>query len=221
MVSRRHLLRAGAALGVTAAGTTALAAAASAGVPVSPVANDPATRKVILVGANPGITLFDGDAVTAYASVWRVDWSEYGSGTAIVTWHDGRVDLFTDTPVLGRWLESHFTRHFPEVAGLPWPEPVLHRVRALVDIDLDDGMRAHAGDLRVNISGILQRRAFATDEFPLGEGGEHSLSLVTAPSEQAWIARRGRRLPGEVDLGGTPERPSSSAFVAVAEVWRR
>lgn len=222
VVSRRHLLRVGAGLGVAAAGTAVIAAGASASEPTNQtVAEDPATRKVILVGANPGITLFDGDTVTAYASLWRVDWSDHGSGTAIVTWHDGRVDLFTDAPVLGQWLESHFTRHFPEVAGLPWPEPVLHRVRATVDIDLDDGVRAHAGELRVHISGILQRRAFATDEFPLGDGGEHSLSLVTAPSEHAWIARRGRRLPGDVELGGTPERPSSSAFIAVAEVWRR
>lgn len=182
--------------------------------------DDPAARRVILVGANPGITVFDGDTVTAYASVWKVDWSIHGSGTAIVTWHDGRVDLYTDTPHLGHWLERHFTRHFPEVDGLPWPEPVLHHVPAIVSIDLVDGVHARAGDLLVDISGILDRRAFATDAFPLGEGGEHSLSLVIAPSEHGRIVRRGHQLPGDVVRGGTPERPSSTAFVAVAEVWR-
>lgn len=177
------------------------------------------TRRLILVGANPGITLYDGDTRTAYASVWKVDWSTHGSGTAIVTWHDGEVDLYTDNPELGFWLESHFTRHFPEVEGLPWPEPVLHEVSAHVDIDIIDGVRAHAQDLRIDISGIMDRRAFATDAFPLGAGGEHSLSLVLAPSERAEITMAGHRLPGDVVGSGPPERPSSSAFVAVAEVW--
>src|SRR5690625_4225829 len=144
----------------------------------------PSTRRVILVGENPGITLYRGETRTAYASVWKVDWSTHGSGTAIITWHDGQVDRYTDNPVLAFWLEGHFTRHFPEVEGLSWPDPVLHEVPAHVDIDIIDGVRAHAGDLQIDISGILDRRAFATDSFPLGEGGEHSLSLVQAPAEQ-------------------------------------
>src|SRR5699024_3115642 len=102
--------------------------------------NDPASRDVVLVGANPGIRLFDGDTVTAFASVWRVDWSTHGSGTAIITWHRDEVDLYTDVPALGRWLERYFTRHFPEVEGLPWPNPVVHDVPAHVDIDLGHGI---------------------------------------------------------------------------------
>jgi hypothetical protein len=34
---------------------------------------------VVLVGANPGVRLRAGDDVTAFASVWQVDWSERGS----------------------------------------------------------------------------------------------------------------------------------------------
>ncbi len=44
---------------------------------------------VILCGANPGVRLFEGDTVTAFASVWTVDWSVRGAGTALVLWHDG------------------------------------------------------------------------------------------------------------------------------------
>jgi len=183
--------------------------------------DDPASRDVILVGANPGIRLFDGDTVTAFASVWQVDWSIHGSGTAIITWHRDRVDLYTDNPSLGRWLERYFTRHFPEVEGLPWPDPVVHRVPAHVDIDLGRGVRARAGDLAIHMGGILDRRVSATDSFALEGGREHSLNLVLAPAENASITRRGGRIPGNVIVGeNAAGQPSSSAFIAVAEVWR-
>lgn len=86
-LSRRGLL-AGAA-GATAVGVGALV------LPGNTAAADtaPASRKVILVGANPGIQLFDGDTCTAYASCWRVDWSTHGSGTALIVWYDDQVHL--------------------------------------------------------------------------------------------------------------------------------
>ena len=43
-----------------------------------------------LMGANPCVTLYDGDQATAYASVWRVDWSLRGSGY----FHIKRIPLF-------------------------------------------------------------------------------------------------------------------------------
>ncbi|MBB5789251.1 hypothetical protein [Jiangella mangrovi] len=214
-LSRRRVLRAGAAtaLSATALTATALPSIADAG------PTDPALRKVVLVGANPGVQLFHGDVVTAYASVWTVDWSTHGSGAAIVLWHDGEVRVLTDHPSLGYWLERTFTRFFPEATGLLWPEPRVERRAVHVTNDLAQGTRARAGDVSVRIANVLDRRAFATDEFDLG-GRVHSLSLVTGPSASAAIEVRGRRLPGEIIRGGTPQRPSSSAFVAVAEVWR-
>ncbi|WP_199701650.1 hypothetical protein [Jiangella rhizosphaerae] len=217
-LTRRRLLRTGTA---TAAGLTAglaLPAIADAA-PAADAATEPARRKVVLVGANPGVQLFHRDVVSAYASVWTVDWSAQGSGSAIVLWHDGEVRVLTDHPDLGHWLERSFTRFFPEAAGLPWPEPRIERRAVHVANDLARGTYARAGDVAVRIADVLDRRAFATDEFDLG-GRVHSLSLVTGPSAAASIEVRGRRLPGEIIRAGTPERPSSSAFVAVAEVWR-
>ncbi|TDD66474.1 hypothetical protein E1262_22130 [Jiangella aurantiaca] len=182
-------------------------------------AQAPAQRKVVLVGANPGVQLFHRDVVSAYASVWTVDWSAQGSGSAIVLWHDGEVRVLTDHSDLGYWLERTFTRFFPEAEGLPWPEPRIERRAVRVANDLARGTYARAGDVAVRIADVLDRRAFATDEYDLG-GRVHSLSLVTGPSAVASIEVRGRRLPGEIIRAGTPERPSSSAFVAVAEVWR-
>jgi hypothetical protein len=164
--------------------------------------------------------LFDGDVVTAYASVWVVDWSERGSGSAIVLWHADAVRVLTDDPDLGGWLERDFTRHFPEADGLTWPEPTPEKATVDVQLDLAHGLTARAGDVEVTMSNILDRRAFQTDEFPLA-GVPHGLRLVSAPTAEATIHVGGRRLPGKVTTGGPPERPTSSAFLATAEVWLR
>lgn len=120
---------------------------------------------------------------------------------------------------LARWLESHFTRHFPEVEGLPWPEPVYHHSAVRVDVDLATGLRAHGGGFTISMNDVLDRRAFSTDDFALGDI-VHSLSLVFAPCAEGRIRMRGKTLPGEIQQSGTPTRPSSSAFLSEAEVWR-
>lgn len=195
-------------------------AAAAVAVPTQAVAaTDPATRRVLLVGANPGVSLVTGDELSAFASVWVVRWSERGSGRAIVLWHDGRVRVLATDPELGHWLSQYFTRNFPEVAGVPWPEPQVQRANVDIRLDLASGLEARSRDVYVRMERVLHRRAFSTDEFDLG-GTPHSLSLVLAPMGAARISAGGRALPGEVLLGGTPERPSSSAFMAEAEVWR-
>lgn len=179
-----------------------------------------APREVVLVGANPGARLFVGDDVSAFASVWDVRWSLRGRGRAIVLWHDGQVRVVGDDLFLADWLTASFTRHFPEVAGLPWPEPQLDRADVHLDVDLGHGVAARAGDVAVTMAGLLDRRTFTTDAFDLG-GVRHGLSLVLAPAQRAEITLGGHRLPGEVRLGGTSQRPTSSAFVADAEVWWR
>jgi len=174
----------------------------------------------VLVGANPGLRLYDGDTLTAYASVWRVDWSIHGSGTAIVLWHEGVVRVLGDDAELATWLERDFVRHFPEAEGLSWPEPEFEHQAVEVDIDLATGLRARSGGVEVRMFDVLDRRTFATDSFPLG-GVDHSLSLVLAPCARASLAVDGDTLTGAPQVGGEPGRPSSSAFVAVAEVWCR
>src|SRR5262245_12604141 len=123
--------------------------------------------RVMLCGANPGVRLFEGGEVSAYASVWVVDWSECGAGSAIVLWHQGNVRVLTGEPELGSWLEREFTRHFPEAEGLAWPEPVPERTPVDIRLDLTDGLVARAGDVSVTMSGVLDRRAFQTDDFRL------------------------------------------------------
>lgn len=173
---------------------------------------------VLLVGANPGLLLHDAGERVAFVSVWRVDWSARGSGAALVLWHDGAVRLLAPDPDLSGWLAEAFTRHFPEVAGLPWPEPTYERADVEVRMNLETGMRATAGDVEVELSEVLDRRRAGTDAFDL-DGVPHGLSLVYAPCARARLAIAGRPVVGQPEIGGTPERPSSSAFLAEAEVW--
>jgi len=175
-------------------------------------------RRPLLVGANPLVSLFDGDRMTALASVWRVDWSERGRGDVIVLWYDGRVRVLGDDPGLGYWLSQEFTRYFPEAAGLPWPEPTVEWTTVTLSLNLQTGLAAGAGDVAVSISEVLDRRTFTTESFDLG-GVSHGLSLVLAPARSAMLRVAGQRVPGEVRLSGTPEHPVSSAFLTCAEVW--
>ncbi|MFE6224219.1 hypothetical protein [Streptomyces sp. NPDC057854] len=226
-VSRRGLVRMGTALGAmgllaapTPASATATPTSASASAAGDGPAGDPASRKPILVGANPGLQLFDGSgACTAFLSTWQVEWSTHGAGNALVLWRPDGVRVVGEDPHLALWLADHFVRHFPELDGLPWSAPRFHRSAVQVRLDLASGLRAWGGGVDVRMAEVLDRRAFATDGFPLA-GVDHSLSLVFAPCGRARARVDGRVQPGEISRGGTPERPSSSAFLATAEVWR-
>lgn len=216
-IARRGVLGTSLAASVAAA-TSIVAGPAAASTRTS--SSDPATRRVVLVGANPGFQLFDGDRVTAYVSAWRVDWSPMGAGTAVIRWEDDEVHVYSRHQRLASWLERDLTRHFPEVEGLPWPDPVFHHVPAHVDIDLATGARVRAGNVSLQLGDVRDRREWATDDFPLGTV-DHSLHLVLGPCFSGQGRVGGRMMEGEIVTSGTPSRPSSSAFVTEAEVWRR
>lgn len=172
-----------------------------------------------LIGANPGLTLFEGRGETpsAYASVWRVDWSERGAGNAIVVWYDGRVRVVTSEPDLGSWLADTFNRHFPEVRALDWPVPEIVTDSVEFRSDLSTGIEAGGGGVSVRISDPVGRRLIQVAEFPLGPEVA-ALSTVISPCRDGTIEVDGRALPGRPRFtDGTP--PASSAFLADAEVW--
>jgi hypothetical protein len=173
---------------------------------------------VMLTGANPGVLLRDGGAVTAFASVWQVDWSEHGAGPAIVLWHDGRVRLLGPDPALAEWLADTFVRHFGEVDGLPWEPVAAERAEVELDLDLGRGLVAKAGDVTVEISGVLDRRPFAMSGLTLGSV-EYALSNIYAPCRTARITVAGAVVPGAPEVD--PDGPSSTAFLATTESWTR
>jgi hypothetical protein len=173
---------------------------------------------VMLTGATPGVLLRDGGAVTAFASVWQVDWSEHGTGPAIVLWHDGRVRLLGPDPALAEWLADTFVRHFGEVDGLPWVPGAAERAEVELDLDLGRGLVAKAGDVTVEISDVLDRRPFAMSGLTLG-GVDYALSNIYAPCRTARITVAGTVVPGAPEVD--PDGPSSTAFLATTESWTR
>lgn len=172
---------------------------------------------VLLVGSNPGLALYDGsETPVAFVSVWRVDWSTHGAGTAVVLSHAGRVRVVAENLDLGRWLAGTFNRHFPEVAGLPWPdEPELTAAGVTLELDPATAMRATAADLEVAITGPLDRRTVAVESFP---GNGLRLSTVYTPCAEGRLTIAGRPVAGRPRVTTGPPA-SSTAFLADAEVW--
>jgi hypothetical protein len=167
------------------------------------------------------VQLYDpSGACTAYASLWRVDWSTMGAGSAIVLWRPGSVTVFGEDPLLAHHLAEGYVRHFPELEDQPWHTMTFVESPVQLDIDLASGVKATALDVEVTMAEVLDRRAFMSDEFPLADV-EHSLSLVLGPCGAGAITVAGEPVGGVVKVGGTAERPQSSAYIAVAEVWRR
>ena len=172
-----------------------------------------------LIGANPGLILFEGEGDTpkAYASVWRVDWSERGAGNAIVAWYDRRLRVVGSDPRLGEWLAGSFNRHFPEVRDLDWPEPEITTAPVDYAADLGHGIRAEGADIVVEITDPADRRLIHADEFRLGSD-VNSLSTVITPCRHGSLTIAGKAMPGSPRVSDGPP-VSSTAFMADAEVW--
>lgn len=134
-------------------------------------------------------------------------------------WQAGEVRILTTRPELGRWLTDEFTRHFPEVAGLPWGTPAVTHTAVSLDYDLARGVRAQAADVVVEIGEPLDRRLIRVPEFDLG-GTPNLLSTVYVPCAAGRLTVDGVAVAGSPQVTREPTA-SSSAFLADAEVWCR
>ena len=174
---------------------------------------------VVLVGANPGLQLFDDAGVVAAASLWTVDWSVWGVGTAmIVADRTGWRTIGTDEH-LARILLERFTRHFPEFRDLVGSEEITHSDdRVEISSDLFSGLRATGGGVRLRIGGVKDRRQFADPAFPLGETSL-ALSNVYLPCELGELSIDGEVVAGAPKCEYTGGRWTSTSYLAVAEVW--
>jgi hypothetical protein len=169
------------------------------------------------MGANPCVTLYDDGRATAYASVWRVDWSLRGRGAALVLGTREQIRIIGPDAALGAWLGTEFNRHLTRVSdGISWSEPTYTVAQVEFHLDLAEGLRATADDVSVAITGPIERYLTRNDEYDLG-GTPNILSTVWIPCRYGAISVGGIQLPGSarVDLA----KPMSSAFIADAEVW--
>lgn len=175
--------------------------------------------QVRLIGANPFLTLYRDDAAIAWASVWRVDWSERGAGHAVIYGDADRVRVIGPDPELGRWLAGTFNRHFADVvAGLPWHEPEAVTAPVHWELDLATGLRAAADDLVITVADPIDRFLTRNDAYDLG-GEPNVLSTVWMPCRTGSIEVAGEPIDGTLKI--TDDPLYSSAAIADAEVWCR
>ncbi len=172
---------------------------------------------LVLVGANPGLLLRHDGAAVAFASVWQVDWSTAGSGSALVLCHAGSTRVYGANERLCRWLVEEFTQHFPESAGTGG-DPYYFEAAVEIDIDLEHGMQAVADGVVVQLSDPLDWRTFRAERVELGNKA-YELSNVLVPCASGSINVDGEPLPGQPVRSEDNGQPGSSAFLAVAEVW--
>lgn len=173
--------------------------------------------RVRLIGANPFVTLYTGDKAVAYASVWRVDWSDSGAGNALVYGDGEQTRVVCPRPELGLWLAESFNRHFEDVcAGLPWHRPEVTVATVEFELDLAIGFRATAADVEVELGEILDRRLARNENYRLG-GVSNVLSTVWMPCGRGSITVAGEQVAGDLKMIADPLY--SSAAIADAEVW--
>jgi len=169
------------------------------------------------MGANPCVTLYEGERATAYASIWRVDWSLRGKGHALVLGTPGRIRIIGPDAELALWLGAEFNRHIRSVsADIAWSEPELTQAPVRFELDLETGLYASADDVTVEIARPIERYLTRKNDYDLG-GTPNILSTVWMPCRKGSIAVGGKPLPGAIRID--EGQPMSSAFIAEAEVW--
>ncbi|MGY0235664.1 hypothetical protein [Longispora urticae] len=163
---------------------------------------------VRVICANPCLMLTVDDERVAFASAWRVDWSERGAGNALVLWHAGRPRVIAADPDLGRWLADDFVRHFTETKGLPWAGLEVTVADVTFELDLAVGLRAAGGGVEVTIGGPKGMSLERAEAYPLGEVS-NALTLVYVPCGTGSLSVDGVVVEGE----------PTAAFLTDAEVW--
>lgn len=174
----------------------------------------------VVVGANNWMMLYEdgcSDAV-GHVSHWRVDYSEQGPGSALYFWSDGGPRrIITDNPDLARWIREHlFARGSPYLAE---------------DVLIEAGVFSEKNALpdSYGVEVVQDNGSFTAtwDDFlpptwgytTLDETDVYSHSAVYVPSMKSTIYCDGVQMRGTAvpeDWFGTP---SSSSFLATAEVW--
>lgn len=181
---------------------------------------------VEFIGANPVATLFRADTRAGFVSLWEAEWSTYGPGTAVLAWVEGddSVRLLTPDADLGRWLTGTFSRHFPELDGLP-------EIAEPVDCDIAEWhvgpesararvFGADGSSVIAAISKPMRSRPGQATEWRLGDATWTLTNLLTFCTDATLEVDGARVLARPVVEGGADD-PTSSAFIAVHETWTR
>jgi hypothetical protein len=179
---------------------------------------------VEFIGANPCATLMRGSRRVGFVSLWDAEWSTHGTGMAVLAWADGddAVRLLATDADLGTWLADTFSRHLPELEGLP-------HIDGIVDCEVRE-WRVDAGGARADVLGADGSRVAATisrgavtrpgfvSPCRLG-GATWTLTNLLTFCVDATLEVDGARVLGRPELSGANDDLTSTAFVATHETW--
>ncbi len=188
-------------------------------------------------GDNPGIylkTAPDG-AYTALALWFRVAWSSFGPGqalllfeapTQVATWPQVANLCLADNEPLARYLVDKFctrfgafreAQAFAALSYLP-----LQSWEASGDNLRWAATLGHGPGVDIELRWEELGKPFAADVLPEQSAtGQHEMYSVFVESVQASIGVNGRRLPGNPYPRPFLGRTASSAFLALSETWLR
>ncbi len=179
---------------------------------------------VEFIGANPCATLMRGARRVGFVSLWDAEWSTYGSGMVVLAWADGddAVRLLATDADLGTWLADTFSRHLPEMDGLP-------QIDGVVDCEVRE-WHVDAGGARADLLGADGSRVAATinraavtrpglvPSWRLGSATWTMTNLLTFCVD-ATLEIDGARVLGRPELSGADDDLTSTAFLATHETW--
>lgn len=178
-------------------------------------------HEVRVVGANNWMMLYDGDALVAHASHWRVDWSEHGPGSALFVWADQVCPnpmLLTDNVPMAEWIAAELIAADSIFSGALEAQEATFEVGNATPSSLTLEVVGGRDSVTVSWSELGRPCAGYTRLDP---EDTHSHSACYIPAMAAAIEVNGSRAGG----AAVPEQwfdfAASSAFLAQAEVWVR
>lgn len=190
-------------------------------------------NEVDWAGENPGISLREGEngPFTCHVSFFRVVYSPHGPGHAVVVlWNPNEADanngLFTDNPPLALWLRDNFVAYFGSFKGNPLlselPVREITRCERSGDTRHSYSELITGPDLNMTLTWAGLQTPFMV-EFPAEKSatGIHEMFSLFIPADSAEVVLNGKRAAGKPAPRDVQGKASSSAFLALAEVWVR
>jgi hypothetical protein len=175
---------------------------------------------ILFVGSNPGALLFDESGMPlTFATLWIADWTPMGRGSAVIIADTSGWRSYGEDGELAFHLAEHFTQHFPETEAFPWSGNLTHELETL-EIEFNPVTSIHvvSDSIDLQIRDVLDLRTTTVESFPLGAHSPR-LTNVYLPCAFASLTERGQVVGGKPKVESGGERASSTAYLAIAEVW--
>jgi hypothetical protein len=173
-------------------------------------------RGVFFIGAMPWVRLFEDDRLTCWASVAWADWSPHGRGRVVVLRWGDRRRAVGDNESLATWLYEWLESASPDSRA--YKPDRFEKGNVEVDLNLDTGLRVRAGEISLEMGGVIDRQLIHRAPYRLGDFLP-TASWVRMPCAHAHIELDGTPIAGKPKLSTDSVGSSSTAQINVAEVW--